>query len=452
MLATLEREKNCLLSPRERTIAPLEPDLLNPQQQAFSYRFGVRRPVNEKEVWNVGSRFGSQMRAVIAVLMIVAAFAALPMAGLATAAPRTVTVATRNLAPFVITNDSGKSGFTIELWEEIAKRQGWTTEYVDAENVTAQLKDVADRRAEVGAGAISITAERRHTFDFSQPIFNGGLQILVPHRASVPSQPGLVNFLPLLFSKAMGVWLLAGLILSVIPAHLFWLIERRKAEGPKVAGGDDDDGADDGGDDEEEEEGISRSYFPGIFQAFAWSVGFLGFMPDTFPHRSLGRLLGILWGFIAIIFVSYFTATLTTNLTVSTYEGQITGPSDLVGKKVATVAGTTSARHLQDIGVPATGLPNIDDCLLGLRDGTYEAVVFDSPVLRYYAAGDGNGAVQLAGPVFNPEDYGLAFAQNSDLRPQVDQALLEIRQDGTYDLIKRKWFGAETTESGDQPG
>ena len=79
-------------------------------------------------------------------------------------------------------------------------------------------------------------------------------------------------------------------------------------------------------------------------------------------------------------------------------------------------------------------------------------MVFDSPVLRYYAAGDGAGAVQLAGPVFNPEDYGLAFAQNSDLRPQVDQALLEIRQDGTYDLIKRKWFGGETTESGDQPG
>ena len=400
----------------------------------------------------MGSRFGSQVRAVIAALMIVAAFAGLPMAGLATAAPRTVTVVTRNLAPFVVTNDNGKSGFTVELWEEIAKREGWTTQYVDAENVTAQLKDVADRRAEVGAGAISITAERRQTFDFSQPIFNGGLQILVPRRALVPSQPGLVNFLPLLFSKAMGVWMLAGLILSVLPAHLFWLIERRKAEGPKVASGAVAGGADDGGDDEEEEGGISRSYFPGIFQAFAWSVGFLGFMPDTFPHRSLGRLLGILWGFIAIIFVSYFTATLTTNLTVSTYEGQITGPSDLVGKKVATVAGTTSARHLEDIGVPATGLPTIDDCYLGLRDGTYEAVVFDSPVLRYYAAGDGNGAVQLAGPVFNDEDYGFAFAQNSDLRLQVDQVLLEIRQDGTYDLIKRKWFGGETAESGDQPG
>ncbi len=388
--------------------------------------------------------------------MIIAAFAELPMAGQALAASRAVTVATRNLAPFVITNDNGKSGFTVELWEEIAKRQGWTTQYIDAENVTAQLKAVAERRADVGAGAISITAERRQTFDFSQPILNGGLQILVPHRTVAPSQPGLVNFLQLLFSKAMGVWLLAGFILSVIPAHIFWLIERRKASPAKKAsdgdGVDDEDDDDDEDDEDDEDEALSRSYFPGIFQAFAWSVGFLGFMPDTFPRRSLGRLLGILWGFIAIIFVSYFTATLTTNLTVNTYEGQISGPSDLPGKRVATVAGTTSARHLQDIGIQATGLPTIDDCYRELRAGKYDAVVFDSPVLRYYAAGDGAGAVQLAGPIFQAEDYGLAFPQNSELRGQVDQTLLEIRQDGTYDLIKRKWFGGEETQSGGEPG
>ena len=380
---------------------------------------------------------GSRLRAFFGVLMIIAAFAGLPMAGQAGAAPRTVTVAVRNLVPFVITNDSRRSGFTVELWEEIATRQGWSTQYLDAENVAAQLKDVQEGRAEVGAGAISITAERRERFDFSQPIFNAGLQILVRQRAGAPGQPGLVNFLPLLFSRAMFVWLIAGLILSVIPAHIFWLIERRKADAPE---------------DDEGQSPVSHSYFPRIFQSFAWSLGFLGFMPDTFPHRMLGRLLGILWGFVALIFVAYFTATLTTNLTVSTYAGAITGPSDLPGKKVATVAGTTSAQHLQQMGIPATALPTIDDCYRGLRDGRFEAVVFDSPVLRHYAAGDGAGAVQIAGPIFHAEDYGFAFAPNSELRPQVDQTLLEIRQDGTYDLIKRKWFGSESGQSQGAPG
>ena len=120
---------------------------------------------------------GSRLRACMGVLMLIAVFAGLPLAGSAWAAPRTVKVAVRNLEPFVITNDTGKSGFTVELWEEIAKRQGWSTEFVDAESVGAQLKDVAEGKADVGAGAISITADRRERFDFSQPIFNAGLQI-----------------------------------------------------------------------------------------------------------------------------------------------------------------------------------------------------------------------------------------------------------------------------------
>lgn len=385
----------------------------------------------------MASRFRLRLPALVIVLLIIAGLGTLPMTGSAGAAPRSVTVALRNISPFVMTNDTGRTGFTVELWEEIAKRQGWTTNYVEAENVGAQLKDVQDGRADVGAAAISITAERRKQFDFSQPIFNSGLQIMTLHRSVAPSPPRLINFIPLLFSKLMLVWLIAGLVLSVIPAHIFWLVERRRPDEPE---------------DDEDASPISRSYFPGIFQSFAWSLGFLGFMPDTFPHRSLGRLIGILWGFVSILFVSYFTATLTTNLTVSTYEGQISGPSDLIGKKVATVAGTTSAKHLDSMGIPVTGLPNIDDCYRGLRDGTYDAIVFDSPVLRYYAAGDGAGAVEIAGPVFHAEDYGLAFPLKSELRAPVDQTLLEIRQDGTYDLIKRKWFGEDTTPADSQPG
>jgi len=376
---------------------------------------------------------GPRLRACIAVLVIIAASAGLPTAG---AAPRTITVAAREIAPFVIKNGDLHSGFTIDLWEEIARRQGWTTRYIDNDNVKAQLTSVSQGRADVAAGAVSITTERRKTLDFSQPIFNAGLQILVRSQPSTPSAPGLSSFLPLLFSRAMFVWLLAGLILTVIPAHIYWLIERRRPDEDP----DDEDGSP-----------IARSYFPGILQSFAWGLGFLGFMPDTFPHRSLGRLFGILWGFVSVIFVSYFTANLTTSLTVNTYDSQISGPADLIGKKVATVAGTTADQHLKDHGVEANALPAIDDCYRGLRDGNFDAVVFDSPILRYYAAGDGAGAVQLAGPIFNAEDYGFAFRQNGDLHSDVDESLLEIRQDGTYDLIKRKWFGDES-QAANEPG
>ncbi len=45
------------------------------------------------------------------------------------------------------------------------------------------------------------------------------------------------------------------------------------------------------------------------------------------------------------------------------------------------------------------------------------------------------------GPVFHHEDYGIAFPLGSKLRKDADDALLEIRENGDFDLIKGKWLG-----------
>ncbi len=357
-------------------------------------------------------------RGFIGVVMVLAGFGALPLAVPAAAQPREVAVTIRAMAPFVMTEDNKLTGFTIELWEEIAKRQQWTTTYVDAESVAAQLKNVQERRADVAAGAVSITGERIRSFDFSQPILAGGLQILVPKSATAATEPTIGNFLPILFSKAMLFWLLGGLALALVPAHITWLAERRHPDSM-----------------------VSKSYFPGVFQAFIYSGETLTATQEDAPRHWFSRGFTFLWGFVAIVFVSFFTATLTTTLTVDSFEAQIKGPQDLFDKKVATVAGTTSARYLEGAGVSAVGLPTIDDCYRALEDGEVAAVVFDSPVLRYYASHDGAEVAELAGAVFQTEDYGLAFAQNSPLRQSVDESLLAMRQDGTYDQIRSKYFG-----------
>ena len=350
--------------------------------------------------------------------MILAGIAFLPLAVPAAAQSREVAVAVREMAPFVMNQDGRLTGFTIDLWEEIAKRQQWTTKYVEAESVAAQLQNLQDRRAEVAAGAVSITGDRMKSFDFSQPILTGGLQILVPRSSAAATEPSIGNFLPILFSKTMLFWLLGGLALALIPAHITWLAERRHRDSM-----------------------VSKSYIPGIFQAFIYSGETLTATQEGAPRHWFSRGFTFLWGFVAIVFVSFFTATLTTTLTVDSFESQIKGPQDLFDKKVATVTGTTSAKYLERAGVPAIGLPTIGDCYKALEDGEVAAVVFDSPVLRYYVTYEGADVAELAGAVFQSEDYGLAFARNSPLRQAVDESLLAMRQDGTYDEIRAKYFG-----------
>ena len=356
---------------------------------------------------------------VMVVTLILAGMGGLPgLIGPAKAAPRTVTVATHDLAPFVITRDGIKTGFTVDILADVAKHTGWTINYIEEENVRAQLDAVAQGRADAAAGAISVTADRSQTFDFSQPILNAGLQILVPAGLTERSSPGLVDFLKLLFSKTMLVWLGVALLLTVIPAHITWLVERRHADSM-----------------------VSRSYFPGIFQAFSWGLGMLAAQPDDAPRHWINRALALLWAFVSIIFVAYYTATLTANLTVERFDAQIASPADLYGKRVCTVANTTSASFLDELGVAPQGVGAIEECYAGLKNRDYDAAVFDAPVLQYHVSHDGAGTVELAGPIFQTEDYGVAFRNGSDLRKQFDEALLSIREDGDFDLIKGKWFG-----------
>lgn len=315
-----------------------------------------------------------------------------------TATPRAVTIAVHDTPPFVMTHGAVKSGFTIDILDRVSKRTGWTIDYLDFDTVPDQLQAVTDGQADAAAGGLSITAERSPDFDFSQPTLNAGLQIMVPAGLDEPSQPGLTDFLSLLVSKTTLIWLSIALVAVIIPVAGIRLLRSRRTEAAPAG---------------------------------SWPV----------------RVLTTVGGFIAVVFVAYYTATLAANLTVAKFDARISSPADLFGKRVCTVAGTTSAAYLAELGVNVTAVPRIADCYSDLRNHTAEAVVYDSPVLRYYLNQDGAGSVAIAGPIFEREDYGIAFRNGSELRKQFDEALLRMQEDGDYELITRKWFGDPTAAS-----
>jgi polar amino acid transport system substrate-binding protein len=331
----------------------------------------------------------------------------------------TVGVVVHPLEPFVMRTSSGElTGFSIDLWDEIAKRVGWKTDYDVTDDVGAQLSAVAAGSADVAVGGISLTSQRERSFDFSQPTLDAGLQIIVPVQDTRPSVPGLGGYLDLLLSRTMLVWLSAAVVVSVVPAHVFWLVERRSKH-PVV----------------------SQSYFPGIFQAFGWGIGSLVGRPSASATRTITKALAIVWGFAAIVFVSFYSANLSATLTVAKLDAKINGPADLYEKSVATVQGTTAADFLRSMGIDATETPTIEDSYHLLREEGYDAVVFDAPVLRYYVAHRGEGVAVTAGPVFQDENQGFVVSTNSPLRKPINQALFRMREDGTYNMIKEKWFG-----------
>jgi polar amino acid transport system substrate-binding protein len=325
-------------------------------------------------------------------------------------------IATRVLPPLV-TNDNGQlGGFSIELWNAISERLNAKTVYKIAPDVRGLLDEVHSGNAEAGISAVSITSAREKEFDFSQPMFNAGLQIMV--RGGTAESNPLSDLIHILFSKVILLWLGIAFLLIIIPAHLVWLLERHHSDGIIP----------------------TRSYFPGIFYAMFWAAGTLATQAEQMPRHWLARMIAVLWMFTGIVFVAFYTAQLTAALTVQQIQGTISGPEDLPGLKVATTRGSTAATFLRQMRAQVLEVERIDDAYDKLLNKEADSIVFDAPVLLYYAANEGKGRVHIVGPVFHKEDYGIVFREADPFRKQVDNVLLALREDGTYQQLYDKWF------------
>ncbi len=288
---------------------------------------------------------------------------------------------------------------------------------VEVPTVKDILAAVADGKGDVAVAAISITSQREQQFDFSQPMFDSGLQILV--RSDNTGGFSIWQIWNILSTGAMPFLLSLMAALIVVPAHLVWYAERRG-----------------------ESHFISQKYFPGIWQAAWWSIGAVaGQQPDS-PASHWGRILAAMAILVSMVFMSYFQATITTALTVQTLRGDINGPEDLQGRKVGTLTGSTAALYLKNINVVPIEFDTITPTFEALENKKLDAVVYDSPVLLYYAATGGRNKVRIVGPMLRKENYGILFPRGSALRKPVNEALLTLRENGTYDTIYAKWFSA----------
>jgi len=326
----------------------------------------------------------------------------------------TLRVATKPLAPFVFTTGDTPTGFSVDVWAEVAERLGLSYEWVVYNTVDEILDAVQSGAADVAIAGISMTRERETVVDFTHPYFDAGLQIMVPAGASFSLRETVRHFL----SPGMLSFVIIGLVAATIMAHFIYFAERR--HNPD----------------------FQHGYLRGLWEAVWWLLTIVanGEYPDRPTRSSARRLMTITFWLVGLLLVAQFTATVTSALTVQQLTSDIDGPEDLPGKRVATVAGSTAAAYLDAIGLPFVAVPLIEEAYALLAAGEVEAVVYDAPVLRYYSVSAGRGTMEVIDAVFKPEKYGIALPPGSELRESINEVLLEMYQDGTLSEIEGRWF------------
>jgi len=340
------------------------------------------------------------------------------LVALSAGAAEKVKVYTKPIEPFSFEQNGKTMGFSIDLWERLAKETGLEYEIVWVKTVGEVIDALKEKKADMGVAAISITAEREAVIDFSQPFYEAGLSILV--NAQTQSSLGALgkSLMTPDFVKLLGVVFL----ILVITAHLVWIFERK-----------------------ENPEQFPSPYFKGVWESAWWAISTIlsGGCDAKGPVVIGGRIVGAFWMLVCIIFITYFTASITTIMTVNQLTSDINGPGDLPGRAVATVKGSTAEKYLAANRAEVHAFATIDEAYAALTKKKVQAVVYDAPVLLYHLKSATSGQQKVVGRLFQRQNYGIGLQQNSPHRKTLNEALLKLRESGFLDELQTKWFGAQ---------
>ncbi|TPG29871.1 glutamate ABC transporter substrate-binding protein [Mycolicibacterium hodleri] len=122
-------------------------------------------------------------------------------------------------------------------------------------------------------------------------------------------------------------------------------------------------------------------------------------------------------------------------------DSAITQASDLAGKRVCAVDGTTSIERIKQISPPPVIVKVVTwaDCLVALQQRQVDAVSTDDSILAGLVSQD--PYLHIVGPSMAKEPYGIGInKENTGLVRFVNGTLDRVRRDGTWNTLYRKWL------------
>jgi glutamine transport system substrate-binding protein len=126
-------------------------------------------------------------------------------------------------------------------------------------------------------------------------------------------------------------------------------------------------------------------------------------------------------------------------------DSTIKSAADLKGKILAVKTGTSATDYAKENfkDTELRQFPNVDNAYLELQTGRVDAAMHDTPNVLYYVNTAGGGKVKAVGEQMMAHQYGIGFPKGSELVAKVNTALANMKKDGRYNEIYKKWFGAE---------
>ncbi len=134
-------------------------------------------------------------------------------------------------------------------------------------------------------------------------------------------------------------------------------------------------------------------------------------------------------------------------VTLATNE-DITSFEDLSGKTTANSAGSTYEAMGVEYGATVSNVDTLGETMTLVLNGTVDATINANTSAQDYFNTTGTTQLKVAAVDDDVTMYAVPLAKGSDndtLREAINQAIAELREDGTLAEISNKYFGADIT-------
>ncbi len=315
--------------------------------------------------------------------------------------------------PFVMIDQDDKPyGINVWLWEQSADDLDLYYSYIEmpfGEMMTA----LSEGRIDVSINPLTISSERAQNIDFTLPYFSTSSVVAVTTKGGWHR---ILDFIKSIFNLNF-LRVVAGLVFLIGTFGLIvWFFERHK--NPVHF----------------------RPGWKGIWDGLWWSavtmttVGY----GDKAPKSRGGKLIALVWMFSGIIFISGFTASIASSLTINHIHVSADELMDFKDNKVGCINGTSTVGYLERYFFKnVTTYSSVNEGLDALLNHHIKAFLYDEPILKYKLNEQPQYQPIVMLPIkFNSQFYAFGFNQKKDaLRERFNPIMLEHLESFDWRII-----------------
>lgn len=322
---------------------------------------------------------------------------------------KTLTIGLKEAPPFVQWQGDDPTGISVDFWNLVNQNDQFDYTYRRYDDVSALIKAVEKGAVDMSINPLTVSEQRMQKMDFSQPFYISGTAFV--KQSSSQWLLFMQNFFTWRFLSAVAILLAVNFLIGI----LIWFAERRHNP-DEFRGG-----------------------LKGVADGFWWSavtmttVGY----GDKSPRSAVGKVLGFIWMFAAILMISGLTAGIASSLTVSTLDDSIEVVEDLRRFNTGTVKGSSSDNYLSSNGVKAQGFASVKEGLQAVQENRIQVFVHDRPILKYHLQNHEKwDELSLSTQNLKIDYYSFAFPKGSKLRRNLDPLVVGA-------LKSKVWEGRE---------